>query len=211
MKTLYFIRHGESLANAWWIWNGDFRHIPLTDYGHKQAEQVAGFLPKPDLILHTIYTRTRETAEPFIQKHPDVPVETIPMHEFTYLNTQTYNGTTMFERREKALSYWKANNPRHNDGGWAESFVDCLERVYVSLDILAHRKEEIIVIFSHGQILQLTRLLLEHENETKNPEDLMRLYREIETKRPLKNCEILKLEIQADTWWTMESVFVPKN
>lgn len=64
MKSLYFIRHGESLANAGStpLPNAD---IPLTEKGHIQARPpcplaTAGHTPKPHLsFCHASHTTDR--------------------------------------------------------------------------------------------------------------------------------------------------------
>jgi broad specificity phosphatase PhoE len=178
-----------------------------------QANQVAHFFQeKPDIIFHTLFERTRQTTEPAIARFPDVPVEMLPMHEFTYLNTEAYAGTTVSERRERAVSYWNQNNPYQNDGGESESFMDLIERIYQSFDILTKRKEKVIFVFSHEQILKMTKLLLSVESEDKTPEELMRHYSEVEFGRPIKNCEVHKVTIDDDgNWSQMESVFIPEE
>lgn len=134
------------------------------------------------------------------------------MHEFTYLNTEAYAGTTVSERRERAVSYWNQNDPYQNDGGESESFMDLIERIYQSFDILTCRKEKVIFVFSHEQILKMTKLLLSVESEDKTPEELMRHYSEVEFGRPIKNCEVHKVTIDDDgNWSQMESVFIPEE
>ena len=44
MKKIYFVRHGQSLANAGGV-TMDHHAIPLTDIGHRQAAALAAFLP----------------------------------------------------------------------------------------------------------------------------------------------------------------------
>jgi phosphohistidine phosphatase SixA len=70
----------------------------------------------PDLIAHTTYLRTKETATPLIEKYPHIPVEILPVHEFNYQGAHAYVGTTVEERRERTQKYWNKNDPYYNDG-----------------------------------------------------------------------------------------------
>ena len=61
---LYFLRHGEA---DWPGWTKPDDERPLTDFGKKEARQVAKFLSrlnvKPDLILTSPLPRALQTAE----------------------------------------------------------------------------------------------------------------------------------------------------
>jgi phosphohistidine phosphatase len=61
---LYFLRHGEA---DWPGWTKPDDERPLTDFGKKEARQVAKFLNrlkvKPDLIVSSPLPRALQTAE----------------------------------------------------------------------------------------------------------------------------------------------------
>ena len=61
---LYFFRHGEA---DWPSWTKPDDERPLTDFGKKEARQVAKFLDrlkvKPDLIVTSPLPRALQTAE----------------------------------------------------------------------------------------------------------------------------------------------------
>ncbi len=61
---LYFLRHGEA---DWPGWTKPDDERPLTDFGKKEARQVANFLNrlkvKPDLIVSSPLPRALQTAE----------------------------------------------------------------------------------------------------------------------------------------------------
>ena len=61
---LYFLRHGEA---DWPGWTKPDDERPLTDFGKKEARQVAKFLSrlkvKPDLIVTSPLPRALQTAE----------------------------------------------------------------------------------------------------------------------------------------------------
>lgn len=65
MKSIYFIRHGESVANAGGV---TMRHdlIPLSEIGLAQAQTIPDKLQiEPSLILVSNFIRTHQTAKPF--------------------------------------------------------------------------------------------------------------------------------------------------
>ena len=62
MKEVWFIRHGESSANAG-LPTTDPGTIPLISKGVLQAKALAKTIGKrPDLIVMTPYLRTQQTA-----------------------------------------------------------------------------------------------------------------------------------------------------
>jgi uncharacterized membrane protein len=90
--------------------------------------------------------------------------------------------------------------------------MDCIGRVTRAFPDIVSRKEKNIIIFTHGQITQLIKLLLNPESKDKSLEDIMKKYREVELAHPIKNCEILKATIDNDgNWSQMESVFIPEE
>jgi broad specificity phosphatase PhoE len=70
-----FIRHGHSTANAG-VPSDDLALIELTELGRRQAADIAAAWTEcPTLIVISPYIRTRQTAEPTIERFPGVPVE----------------------------------------------------------------------------------------------------------------------------------------
>src|SRR5690349_11276037 len=64
MKTIYFVRHGESQANADGIMAGREWETPLTETGMKQARKAGQFLKGKgiQMIMVSPMERTRRTA-----------------------------------------------------------------------------------------------------------------------------------------------------
>lgn len=98
MPKVWLIRHGESESNA------DLRtshpsETTLTPKGLIEAERVAGrFVEAPDLIVVSPYLRSRQTAEPTLQRFAEIAIEEWPVHEFTYLHPNRYRDTMGSER-----------------------------------------------------------------------------------------------------------------
>jgi broad specificity phosphatase PhoE len=61
---VWLIRHGQSESNAG-LPSTDWRAIPLTTLGRRQAEHVAGvFADPPQFIVTSPYLRASQTAQP---------------------------------------------------------------------------------------------------------------------------------------------------
>jgi 2,3-bisphosphoglycerate-dependent phosphoglycerate mutase len=173
MKRFHIIRHGESLANKG---ERTERHdtIPLTEDGKRQAEDLAKTIAaKPDLIIVSPFTRTHETALPLMLAYPDVPVETWDVHEFTYLDTKKYNGTTREERQAGILSYWERKDIHYRDAEEVESYAGFIRRLDAFLDKISQRQEENILVFSHGNFIYALKEYLKVRNSGLSEEEMM--------------------------------------
>jgi broad specificity phosphatase PhoE len=140
----------------------DHSQIALTERGHAQAAAVAEiWKDRPELIALSPYLRTHLTAEPTMQRFPDVPVAVLPMQEFTYLEPSRWNGTSRKQRLPHIEAYWKAAEPDYCDGPGAESFSALLGRVATTLARLQQLHPDALALaFSHGQFMQALRISL---------------------------------------------------
>ena len=92
MKTITFIRHGESTANAGGI---TMAHdaIPLSALGKIQAQALAAVLDlQPSKIVVSEFLRTHETAQPFCDKVSMQPVIHAGLNEFSCLDPDLIQG-----------------------------------------------------------------------------------------------------------------------
>jgi broad specificity phosphatase PhoE len=154
MPTVWFIRHGESEANAGLATTSP-ESIKLTKRGWKQAEHIARAFPtQPDIIVTSPYIRTKETAQPTLERFPASKHEKWQVQEFTYLSPSQYRDTTIAERRPLAHAYWQRLNPAHIDGEGAESFSLFIQRAQQTLTKIFAYKNEFIAIFSHEQFIR---------------------------------------------------------
>lgn len=153
MPTVWLIRHTESISNA----NMRTEHpvqSELTAQGFAAAQHLPGvFTQAPDLFVVSSYVRAKQTAVPTLERFPTVPQEEWPVHEFTYLDTNHYRGTTGSERAPVAQAYWQRNDPLHNEGD-GESFADLVHRVQGIITRLRQHPASFIAIFSHGLFLR---------------------------------------------------------
>ena len=190
MKTIRFIRHAESAANAG-LPTTDPGGIPLTENGKLAAAQAAAEDdgPEPDLIVVSPYLRARQTAEPFIARFPGAEVETWAVQEFTYISPARCVGTTAADRRPLVEAYWNTASPTHVDGDGAESFSDFIARVLTSLEKLRLREEENILVVCHGIFMNAAAFYQAPEEDPSDP-DSMRRFHQYTLDHPVPNLGI---------------------
>ncbi len=187
----WLIRHAESAANAGAA-TSDPASIPLSEAGQAQALAIAAALPRqPDLIVISPFLRTRQTAEQTMSRFPDVPVETWPVQEFTYLSPSRCADMTAAQRRPLVEAYWQRCEQEHVDGPGAESFSAMLVRVRWLRERLATHAADYIVVFTHGQVMQACRLLEAHPD--RDDRLLMADFPEADRETPVQNGEIVQI------------------
>lgn len=202
MKVI-FVRHGESTGNA-----GaavlDHTAMTLTAAGHAQAEAVAKqWQGRPNLIAVSPYLRTRLTAQPTMQRFPDVPITTLPMEEFTYLEPSRWNGTLRSERVPHIEAFWGSANPVYQDGPGAESFHSLLQRVDQTLKLLeACPVESLVYAFGHGQFMQAVRMVLLYPDWSAKQK--MENFWSFNARHPIANADRMEIQHWSGTWLTQD-------
>ncbi len=159
MKDLYFIRHGESVANIGGTPMIDSR-IPLTNLGKEQAQNLLHKWNKnnfvtPKVIYHSEFLRAKQTAYEFIEQlttlknFDEENIYTLPLlNEFSYLSFDKIKNLDVQERTKLANYYWNnADVIYKNDN--AESFNDFLSRVNTLINQL-DTFENNSLFFGHG-------------------------------------------------------------
>ncbi len=204
MRTIWFIRHGKSEANA-----GYPTLLPnvieLIDEGYEQAKQIAQMFDRPpSLIITSSYTRTLQSAWPLWERFPQVHYEEWPVHEFTYLSLDKYRNTTIGERRREVEEYWCRSDPYYVDEGGkdpeVESFDKFVLRVHSTLECLQNREEDFITVFSHEQFIWAIFWLLLFKPTAMNT-NTMKQFRYLLTTYPIPNGAILQVQFdQGKTW-----------
>ena len=166
MKSIRFLRHAESAANAG-LPTSVPGEIPLTEAGRIAANVAALDYegPPPDLIVASPFRRAQETAVPFRTRFATALVEKWPVQEFTYLSAARFGASTAEERRPSVESYWRMATPETNDGPGAESFEDFIARVQTSLENLRSRSEQSVLIVCHEMFIKAAMWL-----ETRKPD-----------------------------------------
>lgn len=200
-----FIRHGESTGNAG-IPCDDLSKIILTAKGHAQAEAIAtGWKEQPSLIAVSPYVRTHLTAQPTLLRFPRVPVEVLPMEEFTYLEPSRWNGTSRTERLPSIEAYWKAADPLYCDGPGAESFSTLLRRVEKTLarfEML--QPDSLILAFSHGLLMQAVRVSAQFPEWSDKQK--MEYFWSFNAQHPIPNAGLVAVRCD-NGLWTMDGAY----
>lgn len=198
-KVVRLIRHAESAANAG-LRTTSPDSIPLTDHGILQAQALAATITSvPDLIVSSPFERAQATALPTADFFPNTPFKIWPVHEFTYLSPDRLVGTTQSDRKPKADAYWQLGDMKFIDGPGAECFSELLIRAKAMLDRLATTEAQRALVFSHGQFIRAVTWYIRHGEAAGTPEN-MRLFRELDTKEPLRNCASYELELRDGRW-----------
>jgi broad specificity phosphatase PhoE len=150
--TFYFVRHGESEANAAQRFAGH-SDSPLTDLGRRQAEAVAEALAdvRFDRVVSSDLSRARDTAAA-IAARQGLPVETF--RELREIDMGDAAGRKFEDARQHPE--WSPDRFLKWPGG--ESLDDALARVTAFLDrLIAESPGRTICIVGHGGI---TRILV---------------------------------------------------
>jgi len=184
---MILVRHAESAANA-----GLPTHSPdgiaLTDLGVRQAEELAGnWTRRPAAIVSSPFVRARQTAEPLARRF-GMPIGMASVQEFTYLSPPKCVGTTAASRRSWVEAYWDLSDPDHRDGPGAETFREFVDRAKLVLADATLRDPGEVVVFCHGQFMQMVRWLQEHPARPVNSE-AMRQFRAVDLKQPIAHCQ----------------------
>lgn len=200
MLTAHFIRHAESESNAG-MRTEHPATIKLTEKGLEQAHLTSQiFENAPDLIVTSPYIRTLATAAPFIERFPEIPRAEWPVQEFTYLDPSHWNGTTYHERQPVAHAYWERGDPFYRDGGSAESFVDLMERIERTRQLILAQKAGTLVIFSHGLFTRSFWWRMAFPSVAIDA-DAMKRYMHFIRGLSLPNCSIVRFRFDQDGVW----------
>lgn len=205
MKLVRLIRHGESAANAGAA-TVDHESIALTEHGVDQARRIAlSFTNAPDLIVTSPFSRALSTAQLTENAFVSVPMETWPVQEFTYLEPARCVNTTVAQRRDWVENYWQRAHPNRVDGDGAESFLEFVSRAQAFLVRLAAHPVQDIVVFSHGQFINVVAWLIERQPTEINSRAMMD-WREYEIANHVENCGGCQLMYgQSDSGWRLTS------
>ncbi len=207
MKTITFVRHGQSVANAGGV---TMAHdaIPLTPLGLRQASVLADALTKapalrPDKILVSTYRRAQQTAQPLCDQLGLRPEAHPLLHEFSTLDSAKMVGLNGEQRWPYVQAYWQAADPQWRDGESAETFAEFNARVaqfQAGLAQLPHGT----LCFGHGMwfALLVWRLLGFSADDSQG----MSAFRKFQQGMPIPNCAVYHLVQAKDGHWRVQGV-----
>lgn len=154
MRSFWIIRHGESEGNAGLPSSSDAA-TPLTARGKKQAEYISEYIQtRPDVFILSPYLRAAQTAIPTLAKFPDVPIETWPIQEFSYLSHEQYKNTISASRRKISKDFFLRGDPDLVLGDGGESFNQFINRIHSCLMRLSASPSQYTVLFGHGWFMR---------------------------------------------------------
>lgn len=153
-KTVYFVRHAQSLANAGAIFQPP--ELPLSERGRKQAACIAARLARLPLqaLVSSTYERAKETAGAISQatglkaEYSGFFVER--------MKPPAVNGKPVSDKEAHAIwTEWNCSFylPGVRVGG-GENFEDLIARADSALAYLQNRCETSIVAVTHGYFLR---------------------------------------------------------
>lgn len=154
MKELVLARHGESELSVIDRLNGDVSvEVRLTELGRGQARQLGRAVGPVDLVAHTEFARTRETAE---LAWPDTPLLVVP--ELNEIAFGRFEGTLWTDGYHE----WVLNTaPDEACPGGGESRLAAVQRYLRGYRLLVERPEERIALVAHGAQIRYILLAVE--------------------------------------------------
>ncbi len=168
MRTMYFVRHGETVANEQNYFAGKM-DVALTELGRHQAEQAGRYLKKHELVFDEVHTstlsRAQETAQVILHQSSQ---EDIPMYysaqlaerdfgEFTFGNKNLLRKTSGYHNYEEIL-----HSP-HQCPLTAESFQELYNRVedyYYRVLLPRADSGKRILVVSHKYVIEMLAMIL---------------------------------------------------
>jgi broad specificity phosphatase PhoE len=144
MKTIYFVRHGESEANIGIFRSADDHSTLLTENGRQQARKTGEYLKDRsiELIVSSPFVRTVDTAN-------------IIASSISY-SSKNIVTNPLFTEREFGIYYGRANDEflaNLDNNKWHESIETTKElhrRIREGLKWLKSQGANSIVLVSHG-------------------------------------------------------------
>jgi probable phosphoglycerate mutase len=193
MVKIWFIRHGESEANAGFS-SSTPSEIPLTDAGWDQAKKVSlAFEQTPTLIVISKYLRAVQTAQPTIERFSRIPIQTWNVHEFTYLSPEKLGNTSREERQPLVESFWTNCDPNYLHGTEAESFSAFMGRIKAMKNKIMALDEDFVAIFSHGYVIKAV-FWANLVNSFSTTPEYMKKFHTFHTSFNLSNCGIIECQ-----------------
>ncbi len=156
-KTLYVIRHGQTLHNQKGVVQGRYVRSELSKLGHRQAQ--AFFDAYKDVPFQKIYTstlhRTIQTVKPFLDL--GIPHEALPgLDEISWGDSEGRH-----ERGEDNKQYfeiidtWKSGDLEPRLPGGGENPLDVQKRQQEALEYIVSQPEDLVLVCMHGRALKI--------------------------------------------------------
>lgn len=177
MKTIYFVRHGECVANAQGVLAGSSNDSPLTEKGRQQAKETAPLVAKLPIEVAVIspLVRAQVTAQILLQDAGFTgKVITSPLF------TERDFGEATGKPKEQAFELLDTGRAKD-----VESLNDLYTRASSALDFLRSLSEDHILVVSHGGFARMLGTVVSGAK----PEDFLK-------HKALENAEIYEFTLQ---------------
>lgn len=143
-KEIYFLRHGESIANIKQVFAGQKENSPLSERGKRQAKEVAKDLLEKKLRPSKIYVspllRTQETVQIIIQEAGLIDTEIIIDERIAEYDMGSLTGTPI----RKVTSFELISAQEAED---SQLFMD---RVHNLLEEINKLNEQVLIVSHAG-------------------------------------------------------------
>ena len=162
MKTVYFVRHGESISNIGHPTYLSEEDVVLTDKGHEQARFIAERCKKlnAEILIASTATRAKQTAE-YINKATDLKMEVNGLFTERKPPIELFGRSKEDPEAKKMEVEWMLSF--FQDGARVasgENFTDLKARVLQALAHLLERPEKRILVATHGFFLHMVMALV---------------------------------------------------
>jgi broad specificity phosphatase PhoE len=159
-RELLLVRHGQSTANAWGIWQGQMEY-PLSEEGRKQAEMAGLALSREpfDGLYSSPLSRAFETAS-IIRERTGFRGEVVPVEGLSERSGGILEGYTWAEQERRNPELAKKFLAIPEEERWAlvgaETDEDVIARFGEAIASISARHAEgsRIVIVSHGGVMR---------------------------------------------------------
>jgi broad specificity phosphatase PhoE len=153
VRRLILARHAETELSVRGVLNGDRAvEVRLTSRGVEQARALGGVVGRVDLVAHSSFGRTRETAE---LAWPDAPRHVVP--ELDEISYGRFEGTAWAD----GYGDWCASAaPDEECPGGGESRVVAIARYLRGYRQLLERPEETVAAVAHAMHVAYVLLAL---------------------------------------------------
>jgi alpha-ribazole phosphatase len=202
MKTITFVRHAESSANAGGI-TMPHNAIPLSALGERQAQAMVQNLDiVPSRVLVSSMLRTQQTASHYCARFPMKPEIISALDEFSLIDPALIAGMDGGQRREFVKPYWETLDLSRRLGEDADTFLEFSDRVDTFLAGLP-RLPDATVVFGHGIWFGLM-LWKQLGYAVADDADALK-FRRFQLGLPMPNCAVLRLITYDDANWSVKA------
>ena len=198
MRTITFVRHGQSFANAGGV-TMEHSAIPLTELGRRQAVAVVSLLPPmPTEILSSPFLRAVDTSLPYCAQVGLVARQVKDLHELDSIDADLLMGLTGEQRRPFGEAYWAEADPLRRMGPRAETFQEFTHRVQRFRTEQMPKLSDQAVVFGHGTWMAMLIWQLKGF-EVRDGAD-MKAFRQFHLDLPMPNAAVYRFKHTSEGW-----------